>query len=112
MKIYRGVLQGMYQIGRYDGIKALQKGLVPAFGFQFVLNAVRYESKFFKQKSKNKHKMENILIILISYCSPNPLGWAFSIQPQRMAGLEIRTGTCHFGAAISGVDSLVQSVLV
>lgn len=41
MKTYRGVLHGMYQIGRYDGIRALQKGLVPAFGFQFCLNSLR-----------------------------------------------------------------------
>lgn len=42
-RIYRGVLHAVLQIGRYDGIKALQKGLVPAFGFQFCLNSVRYD---------------------------------------------------------------------
>lgn len=41
-KVYRGVLHGLYQVGRYDGIKALQKGLAPAFGFQFCLNSIRY----------------------------------------------------------------------
>lgn len=41
LKIYRGVVHGLYQVGRYDGVKALQKGLVPAFGFQFCLNSVR-----------------------------------------------------------------------
>lgn len=42
-RTYRGVLHGLYQVGRYDGVKALQKGLIAAFGFQFVLNSVRYE---------------------------------------------------------------------
>lgn len=43
MKLYRGVFHGLYQIGRYDGIRALQKGLGPAIPFQFILNSVRYE---------------------------------------------------------------------
>lgn len=43
MKLYRSVFHGLYQIGRYDGIGALQKGLGPAIPFQFILNSVRYE---------------------------------------------------------------------
>lgn len=40
-KSYRGVFHAIIQIGRHDGVQGLQKGLVPAFGFQFVLNALR-----------------------------------------------------------------------
>lgn len=41
VKIYRGVLHAFYQVGKHDGIHGLQKGLVPALGFQFVLNFFR-----------------------------------------------------------------------
>ncbi|XP_055312229.1 solute carrier family 25 member 35-like isoform X2 [Sitodiplosis mosellana] len=59
-RIYRGVLHGLYQIGRYDGIKALQKGLIPAFGFQFCLNSIRLGifdtvTTFGWTKDKNGH---------------------------------------------------------
>lgn len=58
LKLYRGVLHGLYQVGRYDGIQALQKGLVPAFGFQFCLNAVRlgiFDTATTLGWTKNRH---------------------------------------------------------
>lgn len=33
-KIYRGILSGLYQIGRYEGIKSLQKGLGASLGLK------------------------------------------------------------------------------
>lgn len=33
-KIYRGTLNGLYQIGRYEGIKSLQKGLLASLGLK------------------------------------------------------------------------------
>lgn len=42
-KMYRGVLHAFYQVAKHDGLYGLQKGLVPALGFQFALNAVRYK---------------------------------------------------------------------
>lgn len=41
IKVYRGVLHAFYQVAKHDGIYGLQKGLVPAFGFQFCLNSLR-----------------------------------------------------------------------
>jgi solute carrier family 25 protein 34/35 len=38
---YRNVLHAFYQIARVDGLPALQKGLVPALWYQFVMNGVR-----------------------------------------------------------------------
>jgi len=38
---YRNVLHAFYTIGRVDGLLALQKGLVPAVWYQFVMNGVR-----------------------------------------------------------------------
>ena len=38
---YKNVFHAFYTIGRYDGIFALQKGLVPALWYQFFMNGVR-----------------------------------------------------------------------
>ena len=38
---YRNVFHGLLAITRSEGVKALQKGLVPAIGYQFLLNATR-----------------------------------------------------------------------
>jgi len=38
---YRNVVHAFYTIGRVDGLLALQKGLVPAVWYQFVMNGVR-----------------------------------------------------------------------
>ena len=38
---YRNVLHAFYQIGRVDGLMALQKGLAPALWYQFIMNGVR-----------------------------------------------------------------------
>ncbi|XP_055696657.1 solute carrier family 25 member 35-like [Lutzomyia longipalpis] len=38
---YRGILQSLITVAKHDGIAGLQKGLVPATCFQFVLNAFR-----------------------------------------------------------------------
>jgi len=38
---YRNVVHAFYTIGRVDGLLALQKGLVPALWYQFVMNGVR-----------------------------------------------------------------------
>lgn len=38
---YRNVVHAFYQIAKVDGITALQKGLVPALWYQFVMNGVR-----------------------------------------------------------------------
>jgi len=38
---YRNVVHAFYTIGRVDGLLALQKGLVPALWYQFVMNSVR-----------------------------------------------------------------------
>ena len=38
---YRHVFHAFYTIARNDGIKALQKGLVPALWYQFFMNGVR-----------------------------------------------------------------------
>lgn len=40
-KSYRGVFHAIVQVAKHDGIYGLQKGLVPALGFQFILNAFR-----------------------------------------------------------------------
>lgn len=42
-KSYKGVVHSFIQVAKNDGIKGLQKGLVPALGFQFTLNALRYD---------------------------------------------------------------------
>ncbi|XP_055697789.1 solute carrier family 25 member 35-like [Phlebotomus papatasi] len=38
---YRGIFQSLITVAKHDGITGLQKGLVPALNFQFVLNAFR-----------------------------------------------------------------------
>ena len=38
---YRNVVHAFFTIGRVDGLLALQKGLVPALWYQFVMNGVR-----------------------------------------------------------------------
>ena len=38
---YRNVFHAFYTIGRYDGLVALQKGLVPALWYQLFMNGVR-----------------------------------------------------------------------
>ncbi|KAJ8021751.1 Solute carrier family 25 member 35 [Holothuria leucospilota] len=38
---YKNVFHAFYTIGRVDGIKALQKGLVPGLWYQFVMNGIR-----------------------------------------------------------------------
>ena len=38
---YRNVFHAFYAIGKYDGVLALQKGLVPALWYQFFMNGVR-----------------------------------------------------------------------
>ena len=38
---YRNVFHAAYAIGQADGILALQKGLVPALGYQLVMNGIR-----------------------------------------------------------------------
>lgn len=41
---YRNVFHAFYNIGKCDGILALQKGLVPGLGFQLVMNGIRLGS--------------------------------------------------------------------
>ncbi|GAB0087454.1 solute carrier family 25 member 35 [Sergentomyia squamirostris] len=38
---YKGILQSLITVAKHDGITGLQKGLIPALNFQFVLNAFR-----------------------------------------------------------------------
>jgi len=38
---YRNVFHAAYTIGRKDGLLALQKGLVPALWYQWVMNGIR-----------------------------------------------------------------------
>ena len=38
---YRNVFHAFYAIGKYDGMLALQKGLVPALWYQFFMNGAR-----------------------------------------------------------------------
>lgn len=38
---YRNLYQALYAIGRADGMRALQKGLLASSGHQFTLNAIR-----------------------------------------------------------------------
>ena len=38
---YRNLFQALYAIGRVDGVRALQKGLLASSGHQFALNAIR-----------------------------------------------------------------------
>ena len=38
---YRHVFHAFYAIGKYDGLLALQKGLVPAMWYQFFMNGAR-----------------------------------------------------------------------
>ena len=38
---YRNVFHAAYAIAHADGILALQKGLAPALGYQFIMNGVR-----------------------------------------------------------------------
>uniref|UniRef100_A0A1L8DZR2 Putative mitochondrial oxoglutarate/malate carrier n=1 Tax=Nyssomyia neivai TaxID=330878 RepID=A0A1L8DZR2_9DIPT len=38
---YKGIIQSLITVAKHDGITGLQKGLVPALYFQFVLNAFR-----------------------------------------------------------------------
>jgi solute carrier family 25 protein 34/35 len=40
-KHYRNVFQAFYAVGRYDGLSALQKGLVPGLWYQFFMNGPR-----------------------------------------------------------------------
>ena len=41
-KHYRNALHAFLVIGRNEGLIALQKGLVPALGFQFCMNGIRF----------------------------------------------------------------------
>ncbi|XP_039599048.1 solute carrier family 25 member 35-like isoform X1 [Polypterus senegalus] len=41
---YRNVFHAFYTIGKVDGLGGLQKGLVPALNYQFVMNGVRLGS--------------------------------------------------------------------
>lgn len=38
---YRNVFHAFYTIGRVDGLRALQKGLIPGMSYQFVMNGLR-----------------------------------------------------------------------
>lgn len=42
---YRNIVHASYIIAKNDGILALQKGLVPAQGVQFILNGLRLGKK-------------------------------------------------------------------
>uniref|UniRef100_A0A034W6L3 Solute carrier family 25 member 35 n=1 Tax=Bactrocera dorsalis TaxID=27457 RepID=A0A034W6L3_BACDO len=41
VKPYKGVINAFIVVGRNEGISGLQKGLVPALYFQFILNSFR-----------------------------------------------------------------------
>lgn len=41
VKPYKGVISAFIVVGRNEGISGLQKGLVPALYFQFILNSFR-----------------------------------------------------------------------
>lgn len=41
---YRNVFHAFYTVAKFEGISALQKGLIPAVWVQFVLNGSRFES--------------------------------------------------------------------
>ena len=38
---YRNVFHAFYTIGKVDGIRALQKGLIPGMSYQFIMNGLR-----------------------------------------------------------------------
>jgi solute carrier family 25 protein 34/35 len=40
-KVYRNTFHAAYIIARHEGIFALQSGIVPALGFQMILNGIR-----------------------------------------------------------------------
>jgi len=42
VKPYKGILQAFITVAKNDGIVGLQKGLVPALYFQFIINSFRY----------------------------------------------------------------------
>lgn len=94
VKIYRGVLHAFYQVGKHDGMYGLQKGLVPAIGFQFVLNFFRYvRSVILSLEMKNKIKM-NFIHFTDS---------VYSILYHRLVGRAIVMVINHFGLATFGV---------
>lgn len=41
VKSYKGVISAFVAVAKHDGIFALQKGLVPALWFQYILNSCR-----------------------------------------------------------------------
>lgn len=53
---YRNVFHAFFAIGRVDGILALQKGLVPAVWYQFIMNGARLGAY---QWMANKHLLTN-----------------------------------------------------
>lgn len=96
VKIYRGVLHAFYQVGKHDGIYGLQKGLVPALGFQFVLNFFRYICSYIHRCLHEISKQIFFSLFCIAV-------WAYSIQCLRLVGHEIVMEISRFGLATSGV---------
>ncbi|TPX31584.1 hypothetical protein SmJEL517_g05093 [Synchytrium microbalum] len=40
-RVYRGPISALFLIGRQEGLKGLQKGLIPAYGYQVMMNGTR-----------------------------------------------------------------------
>ena len=49
-KIYKNTFHAVYLIGKHEGIFALQSAIVPALGFQVVLNGIRLGSYKFAKR--------------------------------------------------------------
>jgi len=48
VKPYKGILHAFITVAKNDGMLGLQKGLVPALYFQFIINSFRYLHKVYK----------------------------------------------------------------
>lgn len=103
VKIYRGVLHAFYQVGKHDGIIALQKGLVPSLGFQFILNFFRYVSA---ASIGHVHIMVHEINFSLFAV------WAYSIQCLPWGGPEIVMAINHFGWATFGAVWVAASARV
>jgi len=102
---YRNVFHAFYTIARYDGIAALQKGLVPGLYYQIVMNGLRLGSYqiltnagFTRNQNGSLHYGKCMLAGAMSGCTGAFFGspmYMIKTQLQAEAAETIAVGTQH-----------------